>query len=352
MLKSFRIFLWPFAFLYRTGVAIRNFCYDKNIFKTSRFGLPIICVGNLSVGGTGKSPMVEYLVHLLQPEYQLATLSRGYKRRTQGYALANDNSTALDIGDEPMQFHVKFPEMAVAVGEKRVEAIPQLLHDKPDTDVIILDDAFQHRAMQAGLNILLTDYQNLFTRDYYLPYGKLRDLKSGYKRADIIVVTKCEKELSAENKQAVTNELQVLSHQKIFFTNIDYGQLYHIISKETIKITPATHIMLITGIANANPLQAMFTKHTKHFRIMKFTDHHIYRIDDFQKIKKTFEAIEAKDKIIITTEKDAVRFIKFKNEIGDLPMYVLPMQHQFLFSEEKAFQDLVTKYVANHLKKN
>src|SRR5258708_5882179 len=162
-LKSFRILLLPVALLYWLGISIRNWLYKTNILRSTSFGLPVICIGNLSVGGTGKSPMVEYLLNDLQPQFRIATLSRGYKRKTKGYALANDDTTALEIGDEPMQFHLKFPGLAVAVGEKRIEAIPQLLHDRPETQAIILDDGFQHRVLKAGLNILLTDYHNLFT---------------------------------------------------------------------------------------------------------------------------------------------------------------------------------------------
>src|SRR5258708_36001165 len=166
-LKSFRILFLPFAVIYWFAISIRNWFYRTNIFRSTSFGLPVICVGNLSVGGTGKSPMVEYLVEILKDHFKIATLSRGYKRKTKGYSLANENSTALEIGDEPMQFHLKFPGLPVAVGEKRIEAIPQLLHDKPETKVIILDDAFQHRKIKAGLNILLTEYNNLFVHDFY-----------------------------------------------------------------------------------------------------------------------------------------------------------------------------------------
>ncbi len=179
-LKSFRILLLPVALLYWLVISIRNWLYNKNISRSTSFGMPIICIGNLSVGGTGKSPMVEYLIRNIKDKFNIATLSRGYKRRTTGYSLANENTTALDIGDEPMQFHIKFPDVPVAVGEERIVAIPLLLHDKPGTQVIILDDAFQHRAIKAGLNILLMDCNNLFTRDFYLPTGDLRDLKSSY----------------------------------------------------------------------------------------------------------------------------------------------------------------------------
>jgi tetraacyldisaccharide 4'-kinase len=216
-LKSFRILLLPFALLYGGIVLLRNWLYSKNIFKSTSFGLPLICVGNLSVGGTGKSPMVEYLVLHLKNLYKVATLSRGYKRKTTGYALASEHTTAIDVGDEPMQFYRKFPDVPIAVGEQRILAIPQLLHDKPETQVIILDDAFQHRAIKAGFNILLTDCGNLFTRDFYLPTGDLRDLRSSYKRADVIVVTKCRPDLSEEERQEIIKEIDPLPRQQVFF---------------------------------------------------------------------------------------------------------------------------------------
>jgi len=216
-LKSFRILFLPFAIIYWLVLWVRNFLYNKNIFRSSSFGLPVICVGNLSVGGTGKSPMVEFLVERLKGRFRIATLSRGYKRKTRGYALANEHSTALDIGDEPMLFHLKFPGVPVAVGEERLVAIPQLLHDKPDLKAIILDDAFQHRAINAGLNILLTDFNNLFTRDFYLPTGDLRDLKSAYKRAHIIVVTKCKPELTDDEADKIRKRFGHCPASRFFF---------------------------------------------------------------------------------------------------------------------------------------
>jgi tetraacyldisaccharide 4'-kinase len=179
--RFLRIVLFPFSLLYWLIIACRNLLYNLKILRSSTFGLPLICIGNLSVGGTGKSPMVEYLVRLLKDQFKVATLNRGYKRKTRGYTLATENTTALEIGDEPMLFHMKFPDVPVAVGEDRLYAISQLLHDKPSTEAVILDDAFQHRAVRAGLNIVLTDYNHLFTRDFYLPTGNLRDQKSSAK---------------------------------------------------------------------------------------------------------------------------------------------------------------------------
>ena len=220
LLKPIRILLFPLSLLYWLVIWIRNRLFDKNVFKSTSFNLPIICVGNIAAGGTGKSPMVEYLVKNLRDNYKVATLSRGYKRKTAGYALATESSNALEIGDEPMQFHIKFPDVAVAVGEERMVAIPQLLHDRPDTAVIILDDAYQHRTVKAGLNILLTEYSNLYTEDWYLPTGDLRDERSSAKRADIIVVTKCPSTLSNDEKEAVRAEIAPLPHQQMFFSTI------------------------------------------------------------------------------------------------------------------------------------
>ena len=344
-LKSFRILLLPFALLYWLGITIRNFLYNKKIFISSSFGLPLICVGNLSVGGTGKSPMVEYLVGLLKDNYKVATLSRGYKRRTKGYALADENTTALDIGDEPMQFHLKFPDVPIAVGEERIEAIPQLLHDRPETQVVILDDAFQHRAIKAGLNILLTDYSNLFTRDFYLPTGDLRDLKGSYKRAEIIIVTKCKTDLTIEEKQKITDEIKPLPVQHVFFTCIDYGALYHIETSENRMLDSSTEILLISGIANPKPLKAMLEQHSNSYHMLQYPDHHIFSIDDLKDIKHKFESIQSKDKIILTTEKDAVRLTKFRDEIKDMPFYVLPVRHRFLFEEAEIFNTIITKFI-------
>src|SRR6478672_949527 len=254
-LKSFRILLLPFALLYGIIVSIRNWLFDKNIFKSSSFGLPLIGVGNLSVGGTGKSPMVEYLVAQLKNEFRVAVLSRGYKRKTKGYALANHTTTAIEIGDEPMQFHFKFPDVPIAVGEERLYAIPQLLHDKPETEVIILDDVFQHRAVKPGLNILLTDRNNLFTDDFFLPTGDLRDTRSSYKRADLIVVTKCKHDLTLGEKEEIISAIKPTAKQSIFFTTINYGSPYHITEHQFTYIDEHTHVLLVTGIANPKPLQ-------------------------------------------------------------------------------------------------
>ncbi|MBS1759905.1 MAG: tetraacyldisaccharide 4'-kinase [Bacteroidetes bacterium] len=349
-LISFRILLLPFSLIYWAGISLRNFFYNKKIFKTTTFGLPLICVGNLSVGGTGKSPMVEYLVRLLKTNYKIATLSRGYKRKTKGYALATISSTALDIGDEPMQFHLKFPDIAVAVGEKRIEAIPQLLHDHPETQCIILDDAFQHRSISAGLNILLTDYNNLFTRDFYLPTGDLRDQKKSYKRSDVIIVTKCKSDLADEEKNKIIREINPLESQHIFFTTTDYGLPYHILTNENAALSDEYEVLLVTGIANPRPIKKKMEALFKAYYLIQYNDHHIFSIDDLNEIKKRFEKINAAKRIILTTEKDAVRLFKFKNELEGLPLYIIPINHSFLFNEATLFDQLVVDFIKNFKK--
>ncbi len=345
LLKPIRILLLPFSLLYALAIFLRNFLYDKKIFSSTTFNLPLISIGNLSVGGTGKSPMVEWLVRQLRNEYKIAILSRGYKRKTKGYALANASSTALEIGDEPMQFHMKFPDVTVAVGEERIVAIPQLLHDKPDTEAILLDDAFQHRAILPGFNILLTDYSNLYTRDWFLPTGDLRDEPRSCRRADVIMVTKCPRDLPAAEKESIRKEISPLSKQHLFFTTLDYGEPYHIIHRYHARISEDHEVLLVTGIANPRSLKQFLLERAETYYEMSYDDHHIFSIDDLRDIKKRFETITAEKKMIVTTEKDAVRLMKFENELKDLPVFVLPIGHHFLNGEAQSFLHLIITFI-------
>jgi tetraacyldisaccharide 4'-kinase len=304
-------------------------------------------VGNLAVGGTGKSPMVEYLITMLQPHFKIATLSRGYKRKTKGYALANANTTALEIGDEPMQFHLKFPNVPVAVGEERIIAIPYLIEDAKNLQAIILDDAFQHRQVKAGLNILLTDYSNLYIHDFFLPTGDLRDQKASARRSQIIVITKCPPDLSLERKQKIIRSLHIHQQQQVFFTTITYGLPYHIIDKQTIRFNQQQEILLVCGIANPKPLKEYLLHHAAVYYQKDYSDHHIFSIDDLEEIIQEFNDIDATEKFILTTEKDAVRLHKFQDALTQLPLYVIPIQHQFLFNEELVFNQLVINFIQN-----
>jgi tetraacyldisaccharide 4'-kinase len=347
-LKSFRVLLLPFALIYGLIIFLRNWLFDKNYLKSAQFNFPLICVGNLSVGGTGKSPMVEYLVELLKPKFRIGTLSRGYKRRTKGYVLANSTTTALEIGDEPMQFHSKFPDIAVASCEERLVGIPHLLQDVAGLQAIILDDAFQHRSVKSGFNILLTEYSNLYAHDFFLPTGDLRDQWSSAKRAQVIVVTKCPYDLSAEAKQKIIRDLKPEASQKVFFTTIEYGTPYHIFNHgDEWMITPRDEVLLVCGIANPIPLKEYLLAKTHAYYQQDYSDHHIFSIDDLNEIREKFDAIEAKDKMILTTEKDAVRLLKFTEQLATLPMYVLPIRHFFLFGEQQQFNELVTDFITN-----
>jgi tetraacyldisaccharide 4'-kinase len=348
MLKSFRYILFPFSIIYGSVVWVRNKMFDKKILRSASFNFPVICVGNLAVGGTGKTPMAEYIIKLLGEKYKLATLSRGYKRKTKGFAIADESTTAIDIGDEPMQIHEKFPAITVAVAEERVIGIPQLLYAKPETQVIILDDAFQHREVRAGLNILLTSYQNLFTRDFLMPAGDLRDMKSSSKRAEIIVVTKCKSHLSEEEKNEIVKEINPLPHQKIYFTKIEYGSPYHLFTKENRFLSPECNVFLVCGIADPEPLKEVLTTYTSTYEMLLFRDHHIFNTDDLKEIKKQFSKIENQNKIILTTEKDGVRLAKFEKELEHLPIYVCPMAHKFLFGDEDRFANDVNDFIKSY----
>jgi len=346
-LKSFRVLLLPLAILYGAVIYCRNWMYKQQILKSVGFNIPIICVGNLSLGGTGKSPMVEHLLSILSEDYKLATLSRGYKRKTKGYALANAQTTALEIGDEPMQFHIKFPNVSVAVGERRIEAIPQLIQDIPNLSGIILDDAFQHREIIAGLNILLTDYSNLYCDDIFFPTGDLRDERNSAKRADIIVVTKCPTSLSVADRDVIIEKLYPAQHQSVFFTAIAYDTPYHIYNpNEEWALTTRDEVLLVCGIANPLPLKEYLHEHTNTYYQISYSDHHIFSIEDLNEIKDKFDQINSKSKLILTTEKDAVRLVKYTEELNEIPLYVLPIKPHFLFDAEHAFYTLVIGYLA------
>lgn len=346
-LRSFRLVLLPISLLYWLAIYIRNLLYDKQLIRSATFGLPLISVGNLAIGGTGKSPMVEYLVSLLKSHYQVATLSRGYRRRTKGYALATPESTALDIGDEPLALYRKFPDIPIAVGEERLLAIPELLHDHPTIQAILLDDAFQHRTIEAGLNILLTEYNNLFTRDFYLPTGDLRDLKRRYKEAEIIVVTKCKEALSEFEKNKLILEINPVAEQKIFFTKLSYGTPYHLFDKTPVSLSSQLEVLLVTGISNPVPLKKWVESQTQSYQLLQYRDHHIFTLEDLRDIKKEFQKLATSQSLILTTEKDAVRLEKFAEDFKGLPIFVVPIRHEFLFNEQTEFDHTVISFLEN-----
>ena len=339
-----RKILYPFSVLYGEVTAARNVFYDKGILKSTTFNIPTIVVGNLSVGGTGKTPQIEYLVRLLQQDYKVAILSRGYKRSTSGFVLADSSSTVLDIGDEPMQYYKKFSNIIVAVDADRVHGITTLSKLPKAPDVILLDDAYQHRKVEAGLNILITSYGNLYVDDTMLPTGNLREKIEGAERAQIIIVSKCPEKLSEEQQFEITKKLKVELHQTVFFSTIKYSDI--IVGKKDklpIEKLKKTKNILVTGIANTETLTTFLDEINVKYHHIKYTDHHHFTEKDFQKISEEFSKITSeKDEasgLILTTEKDYVRSFTEKDNF-----YYLSIETEFIDHKED-FNKLIKKYV-------
>ncbi len=302
-----RLLLSPLAIIYGSITSVRNFLYDLNILKSTSFDIPVINVGNLSVGGTGKTPQIEYLIRLLQQEYKIAVISRGYKRKTKGFIVAYHNATPENIGDEPYQIYRKFKHVIVAVGENRVNAIRKVL-DKFSPGVILLDDAFQHRRVNAGLNLLLTPYATPFYKDFILPAGHLREARDNAQRADIVLVTKSPNQLTDEQKTAIKKAIKKYTKAPVFFSSIAYDdQIYSQDTVLELKDLTGYQILLITGIANPQPLYSFLSEKNLNFDSLKFGDHHHFSEADIQKIKQKFKGLKASKRIILTTEKDYVR---------------------------------------------
>ncbi|MGS2761917.1 tetraacyldisaccharide 4'-kinase [Sinomicrobium sp. M5D2P9] len=332
-MRKLRKILWPFSLLYGLIVWVRNLFYDRGIFRSVSFDIPVICVGNLSVGGTGKTPMVEYLVRLLKSDINVATLSRGYKRKSKGFILAGPETGVEDLGDEPCQYHKKFSDVAVAVDADRVNGIRNLLAIQPPPDTIILDDAFQHRRVRAGLNIMLTAWNALYVKDMFLPAGNLRDSRKEARRADIIVVTKCPEGLSTDQKNGILKLLAPEKYQEVFFTTIAYQE--HIASPEqTVLLSDwgKQRFTLVTGIANALPLVTFLKSKGLDFEHCDFPDHHDFTENELKELKKK--------KNILTTEKD---FMRLKDKIEGI--FYIEIQPVFLFGEREKFDRLVRDYV-------
>lgn len=342
-----KILLFPFTLLYSSITSIRNFLFDKNIFKSVKFDLPVINVGNLTVGGTGKTPHVEYLIRLLKNEHKIATLSRGYGRKTKGFILANEKVSPEKIGDEPFQFYQKFKnDIQVSVGERRAEAVPYILIEKPEIKVILLDDAFQHRHIRPSLNILLTDYNRLFFKDLAFPAGRLRESKMGVKRADIVIVSKCPSDLAKQDKDSITKKIKKYTQAQspIFFSSIRYAEILPFYETSFTFSKKDTEVLLITGIAQTQNLEDYIQSEFKTFKHLRFPDHYHYTLRDIEKIKKTFEDLENKQKILLCTEKDFVKLQAFKTELQQSPIFYLPIEIYFLENQD-FFDNLLKSHV-------
>jgi len=348
-----RIFLYPFALIYGAIVGLRNRLYDAKFFSSIEFSVPVIAVGNLSTGGTGKTPHVEYLIRLLRYQYRTATMSRGYKRHTQGFLIADEQTNALRIGDEPMQYHMKYPDVVVSVAEERMTGIPALLQRRPFTDVVLLDDAYQHRSVKAGLTVLITDYSRPFYNDHILPFGSLRESRDAYKRADIIVVSKCPLNMTAEQAKSISNAINPLPHQKIFFTGIHYEMPYDLVTG--VDVNPSgKHIVLVCGIARPEPLIQFLKSNAADVHTLTYKDHHYYVTPDLEEIKAAYVNWDVTDKIIATTEKDAARLHLHIEKLKEwaMPIAVLPIAVTVLFGKGPELDTLILTYMERAVAEN
>lgn len=347
-------FLRPLSWIYGAGVRLRNWFFDIGVLKSRAFDIPVIAVGNITVGGSGKTPHVEYLIRLLEKVAQVAVLSRGYKRKSRGYVLANDDTQVQQIGDEPYQMHRKFPGVFVAVDRKRTHGIDRLQHDEAtkDTDVILLDDAFQHRYVKPGINILLVDYHRLIIYDTLLPAGRLREPLSGKNRADMVIITKCPKDLKPMEFRVLTKALDLYPYQKLFFTTIDYAAPQPVFPEgndscpASMKELGTHNVLLITGIASPRQMVNDLNGVMHHLTTLTFPDHHQFKTHDADNINSAFDALPS-PKAIITTEKDAARLqdLKGLSEEVRKNIYALPIQIKFMLEGAENFNDKIISYV-------
>ncbi len=332
-MQILRKLLFPFSILYGIIVWFRNKFFDWGILTSASYDFPVITVGNLSMGGTGKSPMIEYLIGLLHNNYPIATLSRGYKRKTKGFLLLNVASDAKDVGDEPLQFKNKFPEVLVAVDEDRQNGIKNLRALEQPPKIILLDDAFQHRKVTAGFSILLTAYGDLYSKDMILPAGNLRETASGAHRAQVIIVTKCHLDISKEEKRKIKASLAIKSHQKLFFTGIHYEN-YFTNGVQQIPLQLMENFSLVTGIAKPQPLVKHLRDNRLDFKHFAYPDHHLFTEKELQELRSL--------SLIVTTEKD---FMRLKEHLPHEKLFYLPIKTVFL-EDQEIFDKEVMSFVA------
>mgnify|MGYP002558950718 CR=1 FL=1 len=346
----------PLSWLYGLGVRLRNHLFELGILKSRSFDIPVISVGNITVGGSGKTPHVEYLIRLLKNNCKVAVLSRGYKRKSKGFVLADAETRMTDIGDEPYQMKTKFPDIHVAVDKNRCHGIDMLTSGETtkDTDVILLDDAFQHRYVKPGINILLVDYHRLIIYDKLLPAGRLREPQSGKARADIVIVTKCPKDLKPMEYRVIIKAMNLYPYQQLFFTSLDYDDLYSVFGNtkrplDSIKRTD--NILLLTGIASPKQLANDISEYTSNITQLNFHDHHQFTAKDIERINSTFSNMPS-PKIIITTEKDTARLADMNGLSDDVrqSLYKLPIRVKFMLDQEDEFNNKIIGYVQKNSK--
>lgn len=342
--KMFIDYINPYSWV----VTLRNVAFDKGWLESKSFTLPIISVGNLTVGGTGKTPHIEYIIELLKDEFEIATLSRGYKRKSRGYATAvNDGDVAI-VGDEPAQIKKKFPYITVAVDEKRVDGIENLLKEEKKPDVVLLDDAFQHRYVTPGLSIVLIDYNRPVWRDCVLPFGRLREAAKGIKRADVVVMTKCPADISREKKLQCEKMLRMKDGTPLFFSTICYDEPKALFDTSDSKCTlgHGTQVLLLTGIAQPEPLKKELERRGAAVTLMQYGDHHNFSTDELKEVEKRFASLQGEEKFIITTEKDAERLVG-RNDLPETikeNTFCIPIKVRII-ENEKMFNQIILDYV-------
>lgn len=351
-------YLLPLAFLYGLIVRFRNFLFDAGVLKSRSFSIPVISVGNITVGGAGKTPHVEYLIRLLADNYKVAVLSRGYKRKTRGYLLAQPGATSEHIGDEPYQMYSKYGEkIYVAVNADRCKGIEMLQKEKKtsDVDVILLDDAYQHRYVKPGVNILLIDYHRLIVYDKMLPSGCLREPKEGKGRADVVIVTKCPVDLRPMDYRVLTKALGLYPYQKLFFTTIQYEELTPVFPEAATfhmkDLTPQHNVIVLTGIASPKHLLLDLKRFTENISSLSFSDHHVFKEKDVSRLNNLFDSLGEK-KVIITTEKDAARLKNTDGMSNDVRkhIYALPISVAFMLDQKEQFDKFISGYVQTNSK--
>ncbi len=349
----FAVILFPLSLIYGTVVFFRNLLFDLGVLKSMSFKLPVISVGNITVGGTGKTPHVEYLAALLGNRYRTAVLSRGYKRKSRGFQLADEGSMVEDTGDELLQIKKRFPEIIVAADRKRVHGINRLTLLFPELRVIMLDDAFQHRRVNPGLSIVLVDYNRPVFKDFLLPLGNLRESKRNINRAEMVIVSKCPPGIKEEQRQEFVRRLRLWHRQPVFFTFYHYDDPVPVFNPDAgrLFLQPGKHnnpaILMVTGIADAKPLQDYLSVRASHLAMLNYKDHHTYTTADILFIEQKFNELPQSSRIIITTAKDAVKFRELKGEwqVADKYLYYLPIRVSFLDGGEKAFNERIMNFL-------
>lgn len=344
-MKKLRFLLAPFAAIYWLITAFRNFLFNHNIKRSLSFSLPIINVGNLSVGGTGKTPHIEMLIRLLKESYKLSTLSRGYGRRVYGFQLANEESNAEKIGDEPFQFYRKFePNISVSVDADRVNGVSEICLRQPDIELILLDDAYQHRHIKPGFNILLTDFSTPFFDDYILPMGTLREARKNMDRANVIIVTKCPEDISAEDEALFLTKIKPKPDQNVFFSSIKYGNIKPLTKINNLKESQKS-IILVTGIARAEPLVEHLSKTFNIIKHFNYVDHYRFKQNDVVEIHNLLTKFANDSPVIITTEKDAMRLLndELKTIMVSFPWYY--QEIEVVLNDQIGFNKLINNYV-------